>query len=82
MISFLSRTLPSADEMYCCLMRTPCRESSILNRTCSEEAAVYSFTGMETSPNEMTPEAMARAGIALSHFPNELCVPIHHLWLS
>ena len=24
----------------------------------------------------------ARAGIALSHFPNELCGPIHDVWLS
>src|ERR1051325_378957 len=75
MISSFSMTLPSAGEMYCCLTRTPCRESSMLKRTCSDEAAVYNFTGIETSPNEMTPEAIARAAMALSHLPNVHGVP-------
>jgi hypothetical protein len=26
---------------------------------------VYNFTGMETSPNEMTPEAIARAAMII-----------------
>ena len=46
-----------------CLMRTPCRESSILKRTCSDDAEVYSFTGIDTSPKEMTPEAIARTAM-------------------
>jgi hypothetical protein len=35
-----------------------------LNRTCSEDAAVYSLTGIDTRPNEITPEATARAGMS------------------
>jgi hypothetical protein len=37
----------------------------MLKRSCSEEAAVNSFTGIETNPKEMVPEAMARAAMSV-----------------
>src|SRR5688572_32551525 len=36
----------------------------MLKRTCSLEAAVKNFTGIDTRPKEMVPLAMARAGMA------------------
>ncbi len=39
---------------------------SMLKLTLADAAAVYIFTGMETSPNEMVPEPMAWGGIVVA----------------
>src|SRR5215831_13827808 len=55
---------PSEEQMYCCFKRDPHFLCSRLKEMalCGCEAK-KSFTGMETRPKEMVPDAMARAGI-------------------
>src|SRR6185295_20074423 len=66
-MSFRSTTsLLSVGQMYCCFTRPPHFLCSMLKLACSLEAAVKSFTGMETRPKLTVPEAMARAGMANS----------------
>jgi bifunctional non-homologous end joining protein LigD len=48
-------------------MRLPQAACSWLNRTDWGDAATYNLTGMETSPKEMVPDAMARAAMAGSN---------------
>ena len=55
----------SVGQTICCLSRPPHLLCSMLKRSCSEEAAVKSFTGIETNPKEMVPEAMARAAMSV-----------------
>src|SRR4051794_7243563 len=59
-------SLLSVGQMYCCFTRPPHFWCNILKLTCSLDAAVKSFTGIDTRPKLMVPEAMARAGMRLS----------------
>src|SRR5216684_3563757 len=55
--------LSSRGQMYCCLSRPLHLECSRLNEIAAWLCvAEKSFTGMETRPNEIVPEAMERAG--------------------
>jgi hypothetical protein len=62
----------SFTQMYCCFSRDPqllCRRLNEIERLAS--VAEYSFTGIETNPNEMLSDAIDRAAM-LSPDPGEL----------
>ena len=65
-ISSFSTTVPSFEQMYCCLSREPQVVCSMLKLTLAADSLEeYRWTGTETSPKEIVAVPMDLAAMAL-----------------